>query len=137
MDKQKFNSKVLGNSIQAARGHAKLKREELAGMVDISLRTMASIESGDSDISVKKLYEISEALTTPVAKLLGLEDIAISNSFNNIQEGANVQGINNRHKIEVDRAWQDEVNKRFAFLESLITSLRAENTALRQRLGEN
>ncbi len=44
LDTKKFNAKALGNNIQVARDELKLKRADLADIVDVSLRTMASIE---------------------------------------------------------------------------------------------
>ncbi len=131
MDTEKFNAKALGNNIQVARGTLKLKREDLADIVDVSTRTMASIEGGSTDITVKRLFQIADALETSVPKLLNMEDGGISNSFNNIQEHASVQGIGNT-RMEADREWMQEVSKRFAFFEDLVLSLRNEVDMLRQ-----
>ncbi len=102
----------------------------MADIVDVSTCTMASIEGSSTDITVKKLFQIADALETSVPKLLNMEDGGISNSFNNIQEHASVQGIGNT-RMEADREWMQEVSKRFAFFEDLVLSLRKEADMLR------
>ena len=131
MDAEKFSPKALGNNIQVARDALKLKRADLADIIDVSLRTMASIEGGSTDLTIKKLFQIAEALETSVPKLLNMEDSDISNSFNNIQEHASVQGLNHS-RMETDREYMQEISKRFAFFEELVLLLRKEVDILRQ-----
>ncbi len=55
-------SKVIGGRIREKRLEAKLTQEKLAEKIDIGAKYLSDIETGRSNISIKKLFKIAEAL---------------------------------------------------------------------------
>ena len=131
MKKDEFSPKELGHRIKMAREALHINQPELASLLDVSPRTVGSIEGGQSDLSVKNLYGIAIALKTTVAKLLKIEEGSITQSFNtiDIEQSHVIHG--SRSKIEADLEWMQSINLRFEFMEELIKSLREENLRLK------
>jgi len=59
--------------IRKVRKEKKLSANDVAEKVGLTQSGYFAIENGRSDISITRLYQIAEALETPVAELLGLD----------------------------------------------------------------
>ena len=130
MDKQ---LKKIGFQLREAREHKHKRREEIADQIGIHVRTLAKWENGQVDPPIGKIMAVSEALETPMQKILGLEAQDIKGSFiNNQQEGDTC--ILNSGTISFDKETMEEINRRFAFLEKLIMTLQEEKKLLSQQL---
>jgi transcriptional regulator with XRE-family HTH domain len=136
---KKFNPKELGFRIKKAREEKSMNQPELASQMDISSRTLINIEAGKSDVSVRHLFRIAELLGTSINTLMDIPEPSITNSFNNIQENASVNGnsfynigANSMTHVQIDREWMRENYQRFVFLETIITELKEENKVLKK-----
>ncbi len=67
--------KQLGKKIKRMRQKRGLTQEQLAEMVDISLRTMSGIEIGENFVTAETLERILKALETDLEELLAFEHI--------------------------------------------------------------
>ncbi len=112
-----FNSKEFGQKIKSARVREGITQEDFAERLDISKRTLLEIEAGRADMQVTKIFIAAEELKLTVNFLLGLPEQNIVNSFNQIQQEAYAQQGLNPQNISIDRDWQQEVNRRFTFME--------------------
>src|SRR5882757_6797957 len=57
--------------ISGCRARKGLSQQELADLIDVSLRSVQNWESGESEPHGKHLRKLSEALETPIPYLLG------------------------------------------------------------------
>lgn len=71
----------LGAKIKRTRKKCGFTQEQLAEMVDISLRTMSGIESGENFISAETLDKILVALNTSSEELFASEHIKSSDAL--------------------------------------------------------
>ena len=131
----KSELKQLGFNLREAREMKKLTREEVADRIDVHFRTLSKWENGQSDPPLGKIMEISKVLETPMSGLLGLDSNQVKDSFNNNQQEGETC-ILNSGTISFDKEAMSEINKRFAFLESLILSLQNEKASLLKTLGK-
>ncbi len=120
-----FSLKEFGYRLRVAREAVDLTRKQATDMIEIGERTLGSIERGESEMSVIKVFKAAELYKTTVSRLLLLSDSQIVNSFNNIQEKAMVH--NQHNKIEVDA---DLLANRFSFLEKLVLEYQEERKVL-------
>lgn len=61
---------VIGKRIKNARLNKKIKQEELADKINISVAYMSRVETGRSQINLKRLTQIAEALEVSPGYLL-------------------------------------------------------------------
>jgi XRE family aerobic/anaerobic benzoate catabolism transcriptional regulator len=64
----------LGHRVRARRLHRGLSQERLARAAGLSPRFLSQLESGQGNISVARLFELSRALSTPIEELLKSND---------------------------------------------------------------
>lgn len=69
----KVSKKILGALIRAARKRAEMSQMKLAECIGVTYQQIQKYESGKSEVSVTRLYEIAEALGIPVTSLLAEE----------------------------------------------------------------
>ncbi|HDH01481.1 MAG TPA: XRE family transcriptional regulator [Nitrospirae bacterium] len=69
----KVNKKILGALIRAARKRKGISQMKLAECIGVTYQQIQKYESGKSEVSVTRLYEIAEALGIPVTSLLAEE----------------------------------------------------------------
>lgn len=60
---------ILAANIAAERRRKKFSQEELSGMINVSTRTLSSIENGWQKISALVLYDIANALNVDINEL--------------------------------------------------------------------
>ncbi|MDO5607878.1 MAG: helix-turn-helix transcriptional regulator [Capnocytophaga sp.] len=71
-------------NIRKTREQKNYTQEFMAESLDISQRAYSSIESGKTQLTVDRLFEISKTLQTSVSELLGLDNSNVyTNNFNN------------------------------------------------------
>ena len=61
---------VIGRRIKSARIEQKLRQEELADKIDVSVAFMSRVERGSSQINLKRLTQIAEILNVSPGYLL-------------------------------------------------------------------
>jgi len=77
MSKNRIN---IGQIIREARRASGLSQMQLAEKVGLSYQQIQKYEKGKSEITVKRLYQIAEALEIPVDKFLHGKNLIISES---------------------------------------------------------
>ena len=125
--------KQLGFNLREAREMKKLTREYVADRIDVHFRTLSKWENGQSDPPLGKIIEVAKVLEIPLSRLLGLDSNQVKDSFNNNQQEGETC-ILNSGTISFDKEAMSEINKRFAFLESLILTLQNEKSSLLKAL---
>ena len=61
---------VIGRRIKEARLENKLKQEELADLIDVSVAFMSRVETGKAEVNLKRLTQIAEVLKVSPGYLL-------------------------------------------------------------------
>lgn len=97
-----------------------ISQEFLAGELGISVRAYSKIESGETQLSIKRLNEISKVLEVPPLEILGFDDKQV---FNNCNQEGNVGSIGINHNY-VSKELNEQYEKRIAHLEAEILFLR-------------
>ena len=81
--------KEVAANIKRLRELKGITREAMAAELDLSLSGYSKIERGESEISVSKLFKISEILEVEVPKILNFDVSKVFNiSNNNLVQGA-------------------------------------------------
>ena len=62
--------KLLGKNIKTYRERKELTQNQLAEIVDLSREYLARVETGQKRISLKKLFEIADALEINCSQLI-------------------------------------------------------------------
>jgi len=73
MDKKTLLKK-FGKNVKIARIKMDLTQENLAEIMNVSQNYVANIECGKANMSIAKLYELSNYLNTNMSKLVAFED---------------------------------------------------------------
>jgi len=94
-----------------------ISQEFIATQLGISTRAYSKIETGETQLSIKRLNEISSILEVPPLEILGFDEKQI---FNHCKQEGNI-GIN--HNYYSDKL-VEQYEKRIAQLESEILFLR-------------
>ena len=102
-----------------------VSQEFLAKELGISIRAYSKIESGETQLSIKRLNEISKVLEVPPLEILGFDDKQV---FNNCNQEGNTGSIGINHNYS-----SKELIEQY---EKHITHLEAEVLFLRSQLGE-
>lgn len=136
-----FNPKEFGHNVGRIREFRGYTQPDFAKILDLSPRTLQHIEAGSSEVSLSNAFKIAKALQVPLSQLLHLNENAIVNSFNNIQQDATAMAHSN-YRVEADREHIQTLQKELAFRDRIIENLqtekaelRAENSELREKLG--
>jgi transcriptional regulator with XRE-family HTH domain len=61
---------AFGKKVRAIRKEKNLSQEELASLANIDRSYMGHIERGEKNITLTKLYQVSDALGVPASELL-------------------------------------------------------------------
>lgn len=72
--------KNIGENIKKARVALGLKQAEAAKMLHISVPAFCKIETGQTDLNVSRLLQISKTFKVPVAQLIDGKSVAIDSS---------------------------------------------------------
>jgi XRE family transcriptional regulator, regulator of sulfur utilization len=88
----------IGDKIRGIRSLKGLSQENMAEMLNVSLRAYGDIERGISDVPYSRLEQISEKLGVSVADVLKFGD-TVSNFFDQCSTPQVVAGTNNGGQI--------------------------------------
>ncbi len=70
--------------IKTLRETKNLTQEHMADVLHLSQRAYSSIENGQTQLTVERLYEIAEALQVSIGEIIGVENQNVyNNNFNN------------------------------------------------------
>lgn len=136
-----FNPKEFGHNVGRLREFRGYTQPDFAQLLGFSSRTLQHIEAGTSEVSLSNAFKIAKTLQVPLSQLLHLNENAIVNSFNNIQQDATSMAYSN-YRVEADKEHIQTLQSEMAFRDRLVDALqsekaelRAENLNLRQKLG--
>lgn len=65
--------KILGQNIKRYREQKNFSQNQLAELVNLSREHIGSVETGNDFLSLRKLFEIADALNIPVKKLIDFD----------------------------------------------------------------
>ncbi len=85
--------KSPGNKIKKIRELRSFTQEYMAEKINLSTRAYSKIESGETELTIKRLNEISEILEVKPEEILGFDEKQI---FNNCNQKGNI-GINHNY----------------------------------------
>ncbi len=112
--------------IKQLREFKNFTQEHMADMLSISQRAYSSIENGQTQLSVERLYEIAEALQVSINEIIGVETQNIyNNNFNN-------HALHNKGNLVFH---QDSFDEQRSLYERLIQSKEEEIRTLREELS--
>ena len=74
--------KLIGERIKEARRKAGISQEKLSEIMDVATAYISRIERGSSQINLKRLSQISIALSTPIEQLLSGTAVESNNYLN-------------------------------------------------------
>lgn len=72
--RNEFIIKVVGENIRQIRISKSLSQEEVAYTADIPVNQIGRIERGEINPTISTLYVIADALDTPLASLISVEE---------------------------------------------------------------
>jgi transcriptional regulator with XRE-family HTH domain len=102
--------------------------EVVAHLLNIAPATYYKIESGKTELTVKRLFQIANAIETSVSKLL---DIDAKNYVNSVNDNATViQNIERQYQTEKNAAYENHIESlkaEIAFLKSMIDRMNGKN----------
>ncbi len=103
---------TLGNKIRGIRILKGLSQENMAEMLDLSLRAYGDIERGSSDVAYSRLEQVAQKLGVSVADILKFGE-TVSNFFDqckdtNVNTGTNHNSQNNNYD---QRELQHQIEK--------------------------
>lgn len=104
-------------NIKQIRELKNISQDFIAAKLGISTRAYSKIETGETQLSIKRLNEISEVFEVPPLEILGFDDKQV---FNNCKQDGNI-GIN--HNYTSDKLIEN-YEKRITHLEGEILFLR-------------
>lgn len=115
---------TIYNNIKKFRELKNLTREWMANELNLSLSGYSKIERGEVDITISKVYKISEILNVSVEQLLNFDATQIFNVTHNQQ----VQGLGSQ--ADVINFYGDDYKEKY------IKMLEAEVQRLKNKLKE-
>src|SRR5690606_20392706 len=115
----------VGKKIKQIRELKDYTQEYMADKLGIAIRSYSKLESGETRLTVDKLYEISEILGVSVPEILGFNVAMIFNNNPTYNKGGNFFAYNNT-----------EVQLVRELYEKHIQYLTEENQFLRDRLNK-
>jgi len=116
------NHKQISENIKKFRELKGVTRDEMAGDLEMSLSGYGKLERGEVDITINKLFKISEILKVSVSQLMNFD---VSNIFN-VQGNQTVNGIEVTEQHNYNDHFKD---KYILFLEAEIKRLRRNPTS--------
>jgi transcriptional regulator with XRE-family HTH domain len=112
--------------IKAFRETKNYTQEHMAEVLHLSQRAYSSIENGQTQLTVERLYEIAEALKVSIGEIIGVENQNVfNNNFNN-------HALHNKGNLVFH---QDAFDEQRNLYERLLASKDDEIKTLKERLG--
>lgn len=102
-------------------------QEYMASVLNLSQRAYSSIENGQTQLTVDRLYEIAQTLEIPVVDIIGMENKNIyNNNFNN-------HAINNKASLIYNQGNFEEYKMLY---ERIVKGKEEEIIALKEMISE-
>jgi transcriptional regulator with XRE-family HTH domain len=119
-----FSISDIGNKIRATRESINLSQEYVAAKLEISQQAYSRLEKNPQNITVSRLYKLSEILGVPFSSLTGEEEFYIQQNYN--QQGGNastvmhIQGLSdNERKLYEERI--NDLKEQIVLLQKILT----------------
>ncbi|MBC6400202.1 MAG: helix-turn-helix transcriptional regulator [Ekhidna sp.] len=98
--------------IKKIRLEKNLSQDWIASQLGISQRSYSNIENGQTQLTVDRLFQISEVFKVNAGEIIGVENQNINtNNFNNNATQNNSSLVVNRHSIEEIRMLYERILK--------------------------
>ncbi len=115
-----FNPKEFGHVVGRWRAFKGFTQANFADTLGIKTRTLQSIESGSSNVTLKMAYVIAQKLQVPLDRLLNFNENAIINTSYISQQAS--ENHSNNHGV-INHEYVKELLDRIVFLENLVGGL--------------
>ncbi|TAF33914.1 MAG: XRE family transcriptional regulator [Cytophagales bacterium] len=125
MKKSQENTALIGNKIRHIRELKDYTQEFLAETLQISQSSYARIETGTTDLTITRLYQISDVLGVTPSELLGFDERQVFNISNSQTKNGNGIMIVNGLTDEERHLYQEQINflkTELEFVKSLLLS---------------
>lgn len=125
MKKSQENTALIGNKIRHIRELKDYTQEFLAETLQISQSSYARIETGTTDLTITRLYQISDVLGVTPSEFLGFDERQVFNISNSQTKNGNGIMIVNGLTDEERHLYQEQINflkTELEFVKSLLLS---------------
>ena len=105
------NPVTLGEKIKFLRKRKGYKQQDLADILDKSLRTIQKYESGEIDVSISTIYQLAEVLDTTPTFLVGYNKVApfytLADVFSSLFNLDPINGLDFSISVEKPPRWRE------------------------------
>jgi transcriptional regulator with XRE-family HTH domain len=118
----------VGYNIKKIRELKNLNQEYIAKELGISTRAYSKIETGETQLTINRLFDISKIIDVNANEILGFDSNLIFNNNFKTEKGGKFFAYNNTEVAELQKLYERIIKEKDKIIELLEYKLKAEKT---------